>query len=371
MNPPDPTLGRRGFVKTLGLLGGGLALGLPAGAPAAARAAPPRKRGIPLGFDNFSIRDLGWKAPRLIEHAASLGLDAVLLSDLHVYESLEEKRLREVKARADDLGIKIHAGTGGICPTSPRVQTGFGTPEEHLKLLLRVARTLGSPVARCYLGSMEDRRGPGGIEEHIQSTVKVLKSVRGEALDSGVKIAVENHAGDLQAWELAALIEEAGKDFVGATIDSGNATWALEDPLRNLEILGPYTVSSGIRDSMVWEYEEGAMVQWTAMGEGCVDLASYMDRFEKLCPGVPVQLEIISGFARPFPYLKRDFWGPYRKARAEDFAGFLALARRGKPLAPFTPPAGADRKEASRSYQREELERSIRYSKEILGLGLR
>lgn len=29
-------------------------------------------------------------------------------------------------------------------------------------------------------------------------------------------------------------------DNVGATMDSGNATWTLEDPLSNLEILGPY-----------------------------------------------------------------------------------------------------------------------------------
>ena len=29
-------------------------------------------------------------------------------------------------------------------------------------------------------------------------------------MEAGVKIAVENHAGDMQAWELVTLIEEAG-----------------------------------------------------------------------------------------------------------------------------------------------------------------
>ena len=69
--------------------------------------------------------------------------------------------------------------------------------------------------------------------------MKVLKSCRSRALDAGVKVAVENHAGDMQARELVTLIEAAGKDFVGAVVDSGNATWTLEEPLGNLEILGP------------------------------------------------------------------------------------------------------------------------------------
>jgi len=361
---------RRDFITGLGAAVGGAALGASLLGPSLG-AAPPRKRKIKLGFDNFSVRAMGWKAPRLLEYAASLGLDTILISDLKAYDSLEDAHLRDVKARAADLGIEIHAGTGGVCPTSKRFQSEFGSAEEHLKLLIRVARTLGSPVARCYLGSLEDRQGPGGIERHIESLVGVLKNVRGAALEAGVKIAIENHAGDLQSWELAHLIESAGKDFVGVTVDSGNATWALEDPVRNLRTLAPYVVTSGIRDSMIWEDDGGAVVQWTAMGEGCVDLATYMDEFEKLCPGAPIQLEIISGFARRFPYREPLFWDAYPKAKASDFAAFLELGRRGKRLDPFEPPPGADEAEATRAYQRSELERSLRHCKETLGLGLR
>lgn len=317
------------------------------------------KRGIKLGFDNYSIRALGWKAPQLIEYAAAQKLDTILLSDLEVYESRDEKYLRELKARADALGLEIHAGTGGICPTSGRFDARYGTAEEHLRLAIRIARALGSPVVRCFLGSVDDRKGPEGIYRHIRAATQVLKNVRGAALEAGVKIAVENHSGDMQSWELVELIEKAGKDFVGATMDSGNAACALEDPLRSLEILGPYALSTGIRDSMIWECEEGAMVQWTAMGEGCVDLQAYFDRYARLCPRTPVVLEIISGSARSFPYLKKEFWSAYPKARAGDFAAFLALARRGKPLEPFP----AD--------QKAELERSIGYCKEVLGLGLK
>jgi len=113
---------------------------------------------------------------------------------------------------------------------------------------------------------------------------QVCKSVRSQAVDKGIKIAIENHAGAMQAWELVTLIEEAGKDYVGATIDSGNAVWALEDPLVNLEILGPYAVTSGLRDAMLWESPDGVVVQWTAMGDGMIDLKRYISRFSELCP---------------------------------------------------------------------------------------
>jgi sugar phosphate isomerase/epimerase len=324
---------------------------------------------IKLGFDNYSIRALGWKAPRLLEHAHALGVDALLLSDLDVYESHDAAYLRDLAARGRDLGIEVQAGTGSICPSSTSFSDRFGTAEEHLRLLIRTARALGSPVARCYQGVAADRATPGGIRAHIANTVRVCRNVRAFALDAGVRIAIENHAGDMQARELVALIEEAGRDYVGATLDSGNATWTLEDPLVNLEILGPYALTTGIRDSAVWETSDGATVQWTALGEGQIDFRRYAARFAELCPGVPFQLEIISGAPRSFPYLREDFWPPYAEVSVREFARFLALARRGKPVAPARFSPGSDGVAAEQRFQLAELERSVRYCKETLGIG--
>ena len=356
---------RRDFLRTLAIAGAGVALTKLAPGQEANRT--PGKPKFRLGFDNFSVRAMGWKAPALLDYAASLKLDSILISDLDAYESLEDSYLKQVKAKADDLGIQIHAGTWSICPTSKFFKNKWGTAEEHLALGIRVAKTLGSPVLRCILGMGDDRKSDGGIEARIADTVKICQAGRSRALDAGVKIAIENHAGDMQAWELVNLIEAAGKDYVGATLDSGNATWTMEDPLASLETLGPYVLSTGIRDSMVWEYEEGAKVQWTAMGEGLVDWKKYFERFAVLCPGVPVNLEIISGFARPVPYLQQDFWRYWPKARAADFVKFLALAKRGKALEGHK---SSDAK-AEQEYQKSELERSLKYCKEVLGLGLK
>jgi sugar phosphate isomerase/epimerase len=213
----------------------------------------------------------------------------------------------------------------------------------------------------------DDRKTAGGIEARMADTVKVCQACRSRAVDAGVKIAIENHAGDMQAWELVTLIEAAGKEYVGATLDSGNATWTMEDPLASLEALGPYTFSTGIRDSMIWEDPDGARVHWTAMGEGLVDWKKYFERFAVLCPNVPVNLEIISGGNRLVPYLKSDFWGIWPKAKAADFTKFLALAKRGHRLESHKSPDA----KAEQEYQKSELERSLSFCKEKLGLGLK
>lgn len=249
MKDPNLNLYRRKFLQSLAFSGSGFSLGRSVHRQSETESRSPRH--IKLGFDNFSIRALGWKAPQLLDYAHSFRVDTVLFSDLDVYESHEEGYLREIRAKSEDLNIEIQVGTGSICPSSQTFNDRFGSAEGYLALTIRIARLLGSSVARCYLGNRNDRRMEGGIEVHIKNTVEVCRSLRNLAFDSGVKIAVENHAGDMQARELVQLIENAGSDFVGATMDSGNATWTLEDPLKNLEILGPYVLTTGIRDSVV------------------------------------------------------------------------------------------------------------------------
>jgi sugar phosphate isomerase/epimerase len=324
-----------------------------------------------LGYDNFAVRAMGWKAAQLIDYAAQLNIDSLFISDLDAFESFEPKYLAEVKAQADDHGLDLHVGTWSICPTSKSFKDKWGTAEEHLRTGISVAKALGSPVIRVILGNRADRLTEGGIEARIADTVKVCKACRSQAIDAGVKIAVENHAGDMRAEELVTLIEAAGKDYVGANMDSGNAVWTMEDPLDNLEKLGPYAATTSLRDTSVWETANGASIQWRAMGEGTIDQKAYFKRYAELCPEVPVHIETISGFNLDVPYLSADFWKAYPNLQAADFVRFLKLAKGNKPVETWKRPANVDQKQAEQEYQRGEIERSMKYCKEVLGLGVK
>ena len=330
----------------------------------AAEATPTR---LKLGYDNFAVRAMKWKAAALIDYAAKQKVDSLFITDLDALESFETAHLPELRARARDCGVEVQLGRWSICPTSKSFRNKWGTAEEHLGLGLKAAKDLGSPVLRVVLGSGEDRKTPGGIEARIADTVKVCKALRSRAVDFGVKIAVENHAGDMHSRELVALVEQAGKDYVGVNIDPGNACWTMEDPVANLENLGPYTLTSSMRDSMIWEYAEGAKVQWTAMGEGIVDWKTYFKRYRELCPTAPVHIETISGFAKDFSYLKPGFWDVWPSFRASDFTRFVALAKRGHAIDPHRSPNDI----AEQDYQKGELERSLAHCRGELGLGVR
>lgn len=359
-------LTRRDVVKTLTLASAAFG----AGSRAQDSNSPPPTR-LLLGIDNFAVRAFGWDADLLIDYAGKLQVDSLFISDLKPFKSHDDAYLEGLRKRAADQGLRLYLGSWSICPTSVSFRKDWGTAEEHLALGIRMAKALGSPVFRCILGNGRDRLSEGGIRARIADTVKVLKAVRSQAFDAGVKIAVENHAGDMQAHELVDLVEAAGPDFVGANLDPGNAAWTLEDPVVNLEVAGKYTVCTSMRDTMVWQTDDGATAQWTAMGEGVVDWDAYFKLFARLCPETPVHIETISGFPRSFPYLKADFWRPYPEARGSDLAAFIALAKKGKPTERFQVPKGANRQEAQRAYQKSELERSLEYCRKTLGLGVR
>ena len=322
-------------------------------------------RPVALGFDNFALRGYQWKAMRLLEYASTVGVDSVFISDLESFESLEEPALRKLRDEATARNLAIHVGTWSVCPTSKAFRAQNGTAEEQLSRAIRTARLVGSPVVRVVLGTWEDRLTPGGIGRHIDSLVAVLKGGRSQALDAGVKIAVENHAGDMRADELAALVEMAGRDFVGVNYDSGNSLWTLENPLDALETLAPYIVTTSLRDGVITEIPTGCRVKWTAMGDGQVDFVRFMPRFAELCPGVPVHIETISGVGRDIPFLEDQFWTAWPRLEGQGLARFLRVMRRKAPTAPTTtrPNEPAE--------QKRELERSLTYCRLTLGLGLR
>jgi 3-oxoisoapionate decarboxylase len=318
---------------------------------------------IRLGCDIFSLRSQGWTPFQHLDYCAKLGAKVVHFSEIRFLGGLDEENLKRVRAHAGRLGIEVEIGMRSICPSSKMFDATQGTAEEQLRRMLRAARTVGSPIVRAVLGSMADRTGPVPLEGHIENMVKVLRAVRTEVLDSGLKVAIENHAGDMQAREVKTLIEAAGKDFTGVCLDSGNPLWTLEDPHLTLETLHPYVVTSHLRDSAVWHTPEGAAVAWVRMGEGNAGIADYMRKYAELCPGRALSLEVIVTGPRSFPYYDAKFWDGYRKTPAWEFARFLAIAGRGTPRAAPAPLA----KELAAQREREDLEASMAWTRQTLG----
>jgi 3-oxoisoapionate decarboxylase len=363
---------RRTFLGTLPVLGS-----LPAAAVALA-APEPQAVPVKLGFDTYSLRAFKWKAIELLEFAAQQKLDTIQISSLDDYENHEPAYLQKVKEAAARANISIDGGMGCVCPSSKSFSKNGPPAEDRVRNGLRISKAVGASSMRCFMGSSADRTGDVPIEAHMANTIKVFKGVRSESLDLGVKIALENHNGDMQAREVKTIIEECGPDFVASCLDTGNPMWVAEDPMVSLEVLAPYVVTTHVRDSAIFEHPRGAAAQWVVLGEGSVDFVKFTAAFRRLCPKSSMQMELITGRPpRVVPYLEPAFWKAFPKTPAPEFARFVALAKSGHPyMGPMViedveglkpPPVMV---EALKEQQRIDLIRSFEYARKTLNVGI-
>jgi sugar phosphate isomerase/epimerase len=323
-------------------------------------AAVPHRIGVELG----TIAANRWTPYQYIDylHKIGVGMAQFSAATLGVKPgALDEAELRRVRDYAAKQDILLSAISGkSICPTSTNFNPKLGTVEEQTAEGLRIARILGARSMRVVLGSYKERPE---IARHLENATRALKSMRSQVLDSGVKLALENHNADLQAREIKALIDEVGSDMLGVCIDSGNPLMIMEDPHLTLEVLGPYVLTSHIRDTALWRVPEGVAVRWVNMGQGNVDIDGWVKKFVAMHPELPVTFENLPSaeprIIRVFdPATFRDF----PRMPAAELSRYLALAERGKPL-PASPPVPGK----SRGQQQcEDFEVCVRYTRRLL-----
>ncbi|MFY0653499.1 MAG: TIM barrel protein [Cyclobacteriaceae bacterium] len=318
-----------------------------------------------IGMDAHAVRAMKWKATKLIDYAISIDADSLLFNGLNYFESLDDKYLKKIKKRLDKNDIKFYFGIGGLSKGS----TSFkGNKTDNLILEgIRVAKIFDSSSVNCKIGSVKDRYTEGGIVQRMDEIINALLSMRQQIQDAGLKFAIENHAGDLRAEEVLQIVQTVGTDICGVMLDPGNSVWSMEDPMEHLQKLGKYALCSSLRDYRIWESENGASFQWTAVGEGSMDYKKYVQRMSELCPQAPLNVESISGRAIEIPFLTKDFWKGYPNLKALEMSDFLARIRKGESIEAYTTPQGKDKTEFEQEQQKKELIKSIKYLKQIIG----
>jgi sugar phosphate isomerase/epimerase len=283
---------------------------------------------------------------------AMISIPAAMLDD--------EAAIRQIRDHADRLGIKLQLAHGSVCPSSRSFNAQLGPLEAQVARALKISQIFGASCMRCILGGDPERPQ---IEMHIDNMVKAVRGLRSRIVDSGVKLAVENHGGDLQAREMKMMIEAVGADVMGVCLDSGNPVWMLEDPHMTLETLIPYAETCHVRDSAVWKTPEGIAVRWVNMGDGNVDIDGWIRKFIQAKPGLPIIFEnLVSARPRIHAIYDPKFWDNWRKMPASEFSRFLAIADKGTPK-PASPPIEG---KTAGQQRIEDLELCVRYTRELL-----
>ena len=132
MSSHKQNLSRRLFCRRVAVMGTAIC------APTIAFPKETRSRNAPpLGFDNFSIRALGWKAERLIEYAAKQKVDALLFR-ISAFMNLTTQATSakfEKKQKSKESCYKQEREE--FARPRPNSTTSTEAAEEHLRLLIR------------------------------------------------------------------------------------------------------------------------------------------------------------------------------------------------------------------------------------------
>ena len=314
---------------------------------------------VELGSIDGSVGGNQFTPAQFLDYLSSIKLTWAMIS-LPPATLSDEAAIKQIRAHADRLGIRLQLAFGSVCPSSRSFNGQLGTVEEQVARALKASQIFGAKCMRCILGGVPERPE---IEMHIDNMIKAVRPLRSRILDSGVKLAVENHGGDLQAREMKMLVEAVGTDVMGVCLDSGNPVWMLEDPHMTLEMLIPYAETSHVRDSAVWKVPEGIAVRWVNMGEGNVDIDGWIRKLIQAKPGLPIIFEnLVSGNPRIHAIYDPKFWDSWRRMPAWELSRFLAIAEKGT-AKPATP-----RPEGKTAGQQriEDLEICVRYTRALL-----
>jgi sugar phosphate isomerase/epimerase len=205
----------------------------------------------------------------LFDQSDRWGLDGLHLDD-GVLENLEESYLEEVRTAAEEKGLYLEYNfsmdLGG---------RGIGI-QHDLAEAIAIAQTLGADIVKVSMDLIRPRpvaasRFHPAVMAQIKSVASCLKQLAPAAEAAGVKIAVENHC-DTFSEEILWLLDQVDNPLVGACIDTVNALMVMEDPMEAIENLAPRAFTNHFRDDRIEFQRHGFKLTGTAIGDGDIDI---------------------------------------------------------------------------------------------------
>ena len=185
----------------------------------------------------------------VLERAAVHGVGVFQICDYPQLETLSPNELRDVRAGADELGLRLELGTRG-------------TATDHLTAYLRLADALGARLVRSMVESTSTL---DDVEARLRPVVKSF-------VDDGVTLALETYE-KVRVRDLVRLVEAVGSTHLGICLDPANGIAALDLPRDTVELCAPYVVDVHVKDFAFTRGEGWVGFQFTGapLGEGLLD----------------------------------------------------------------------------------------------------
>ncbi|GIM91588.1 sugar phosphate isomerase/epimerase family protein [Paractinoplanes toevensis] len=243
-----------------------------------------------------------------LERVKALGLDGVNVRTLfEVSPTLDPGYLREIRARADELGMYLEFGLGKVNPYMtaefPHIRAlGDGSYLAGMEKLIGAAGAIGvrnlwtatggfKPNFNGYFSTDRFRTDTTWTEQ-LAATSKFLKLLAPALRDHGCRLNLETHE-EITTFELVRLVEAVGPDVLGICFDSANVLVRGEDPIAAARRAAPYVHSTQLRDAALVVTDEGISRFLAPCGEGVIDWAVLLPTLLDANPGLNLTIEPI------------------------------------------------------------------------------
>lgn len=258
---------------------------------------------------------------RLMAFAVEHGLDGLHITAADC-RGVEMENLRRIRDAAEDKGLYLEYNFSLDEAYDPRLTN---TLEEGVA----IARALGSDIAKVSMDLRRPRpigasRFHPEIMVQLERVVALLKDAAPAAQTAGVRIAVENHT-EAFSEEVLWVLDRVDHPFVGACVDTVNAIHVTEDPIAAVENLAPRAFTNHFRDNRIVILHDGVRFTGAALGEGDLDMKRAYEIIRDRSSMNRINIELDMDAASEDP-------------------------------------------EEARRHEREAVERSIRYCRDVLGI---
>ncbi len=179
-----------------------------------------------------------------LKRAKELNVDGVSLESCFFPAKIDKAWFKDLKAQLDEYKMdRVYAW--GHPDGLERGQNW--TAYDEMVAGIPNAVAIGADVMRVVGSSLMFRHEPHGPQ--VEALVKMFKKAVPIAKDHGVKMAVENHI-DFTSDEILQLLEMVDSEYFGLNFDTGNFLRLLDDPVKGMEKLAPYTFATHVKDLM-------------------------------------------------------------------------------------------------------------------------
>ncbi|MGO6851858.1 sugar phosphate isomerase/epimerase [Rhizobium leguminosarum] len=266
-----------------------------------------------LGIDSIKLPEAKKRGPMAsLDHVKELGLAGIFFSTaLDMSPDLDSGLLREIRAKADDLGLYLESGIGKINPycsaEEPALRAaGGGDIIAGFTRMIEASAAIGchelwvapGNFKSEYRGRLANDRFRTDVtwEEQLSGMEKVLRKLAPVARANGAHMNIETH-DEITSFEILRLIEKVGADYVGVVFDTANGLQRGEHPVFAAKRLAPHIRQTHIKDAYVGRAPGGLDFQTRPVGGGIVDFAAILPILAEANPTLNLSLEVAQSVA--------------------------------------------------------------------------